>query len=135
MDKIRTAAQNKAESGEFVDSIGELIEMCEKEGYIERYYIESPKDRVDLTIADMQRYTRTLIEEETNLPIMVEKALREIEKEDKDNAANTEDSIIDDIDLSLEDLEATLKDQDFTDFEDFLDEEAAADADYLGGDI
>jgi hypothetical protein len=25
-----TAAQNKAESGEFVDSIGELIEMCEK---------------------------------------------------------------------------------------------------------
>jgi hypothetical protein len=41
---------------------------------------------------------------------MVEKALREIEKEDKDNAANTEDSIIDDIDLSLEDLEATLKD-------------------------
>ena len=130
-----TAAQNKTESGEFVDSIGELIEMCEKEGYIERYYIESPKDRVDLTIADMQRYTRTLIEEETNLPIMVEKALRENEKEDKDNAANTEDSIIDDIDLSLEDLEATLKDQDFTDFEDFLDEEAAADADYLGGDI
>jgi hypothetical protein len=25
-----TAAQNKAESGEFVDSIGELIELCEK---------------------------------------------------------------------------------------------------------
>lgn len=126
-----TAAQNKAETGEFIDSIGELIELCEKEGYIERYYIESPKDRVDLTIADMQRYTRTLIEEETNLPIMVEKALREIDKEDKDNAANTESNIIDDIDLSLEDLEATLKDQDFTDFEDFLDEEAAADDDYL----
>lgn len=126
-----TAAQNKAETGEFIDSIGELIELCEKEGYIERYYVESPKDRVDLTIADMQRYTRTLIEEETNLPIMVEKALREIDKEDKDNAANTESNIIDDIDLSLEDLEATLKDQDFTDFEDFLDEEAAADDDYL----
>ena len=74
-----TAAQNKAESGEFVDSIGELIEMCEKQGYIERYYIESPKDRVDLTIADMQRYTRTLVEEETNLTLMVEKALRDIE--------------------------------------------------------
>ena len=126
-----TAAQNKAETGEFIDSIGELIELCEKEGYIERYYIESPKDKIDLTIADMQRYTRTLIEEETNLPIMVEKALREIDKEDKDNAANTESNIIDDIDLSLEDLEATLKDQDFTDFEDFLDEESAADDDYL----
>ena len=128
-----TAAQNKAESGEFVDSIGELIEMCEKQGYIERYYVESPKDRVDLTIADMQRYTRTLIEEETNLPVMVEKALREIEKEDKDNAANTEDEIVDDIELSLEDLEATLKDKDFVDFDEFLEEEAAADADYLSG--
>ena len=128
-----TAAQNKAESGEFVDSIGELIEMCEKEGYIERYYIESPKDRVDLTIADMQRYTRTLIEEETNLPIMVEKALRDIEKEDKDNAANDETDIIVDIEISLDDLEATLKDQDFSDFDDFLDEEAAADALFLNG--
>ena len=128
-----TAAQNKAESGDFVDSIGELIEMCEKEGYIERYYVESPKDRVDLTIADMQRYTRTLIEEETNLPNMVEKALREIDKEDKDNAANDETDIIDDVEISLDDLEATLKDQDFSDFDDFLDEEAAADASFLNG--
>ena len=128
-----TAAQNKAESGDFVDSIGELIEMCEKEGYIERYYVESPKDRVDLTIADMQRYTRTLIEEETNLPNMVEKALREIDKEDKDNAANAETDIIDDVEISLDDLEATLKDQDFSDFDDFLDEEAAADASFLNG--
>ena len=128
-----TAAQNKAESGEFVDSIGELIEMCEKEGYIERYYVESPKDRVDLTIADMQRYTKTLIEEETNLPNMVEKALREIDKEDKDNAANAETDIIDDVEISLDDLEATLKDQDFSDFDDFLDEEAAADALFLNG--
>ena len=126
-----TAAQNKAESGEFVDSIGELIEMCEKQGYIERYYIESPKDRVDLTIADMQRYTKTLVEEETNLSIMVEKALRDIEKEDEANAENTEDMIIDDIDLSLEDLEKTLKDQDYVDFQEFLDEEAEADSDYL----
>ena len=128
-----TAAQNKAESGDFIDSIGELIEMCEKEGYIERYYVESPKDRVDLTIADMQRYTRTLIEEETNLPNMVEKALREIDKEDKDNAANAETDIIDDVEISLDDLEATLKDQDFSDFDDFLDEEAAADASFLNG--
>lgn len=130
-----TAAQNKAENGEFVDSIGELIEMCEKQGYIERYYIESPKDRVDLTIADMQRYTKTLIEEETNLPIMVEKALREIEKEDKDIAENTEDSIVDEIELSLEELEATIKDSDYSDFEDFIEEELRMDADFLEGEI
>ena len=128
-----TAAQNKAESGEFVDSIGELIEMCEKQGYIERYYIESPKDRVDLTIADMQRYTRTLVEEETNLTLMVEKALRDIEKEDKDNAENTEDSIVDDLIVDLSDIEKTIKDSDFTEFDEFLEEEAAADADFLSG--
>ena len=66
-----TAAQNKAEQGEFVDSVGELIELCEKQGYIERFYIETPNDKVDFTIQDMQRYTRTLIEEETNLSSMI----------------------------------------------------------------
>ena len=122
-----TAQQNKAESGEFIDSIGELIELCEKQGYIERYYIEAPKDRVDLTIADMQRYTRTLIQEETSLPIMVEKALREIDKEDAESAANTEDAIVDDIELSLQDLEDVVKDQDYTDFNDFIDKEIQSD--------
>jgi hypothetical protein len=34
-----TAAQNKAESGEFVDSVAELVELCEKEGFIPRFYI------------------------------------------------------------------------------------------------
>ena len=40
---------------------------------------------------------------------------------------------VDDVEISLDDLEATLKDSDFSDFEDFLDEEAAADANYLSG--
>lgn len=101
--------------------------MCEKQGYIERYYVESPKDKVDLTIKDMQRYTRTLIEEETSLPTMVEKALSEIEKEDAANAESEDDGIVDDIDLSLEDLEKELKDDDFNDFSDFLEEDALLD--------
>ena len=126
-----TAAQNKSESGEFVDSIGELIELCEKDGYIERYYVESPNDKVDLTIQDMQRYTRTLIEEETNLSTMVEKALRENAKEDEEDAKNNESDIIDEADLSIEDLEKTLKDEDYTDFEDFKDELAQEDAKFL----
>lgn len=79
----------------------------------------------------MQRYTKTLIEEETNLTIMVEKALRENEKEDKAIAENTEDSIIDDIDISLEDLERVIHDQDFRDFEEFVEGELAEDASYL----
>ena len=126
-----TAAQNKSESGEFVDSIGELIELCEKDGYIERYYVESPNDKVDLTIQDMQRYTRTLIEEETNISTMVEKALRENAKEDEEDAKNNESDIIDEADLSIDDLEKTLRDEDYTDFEDFKDELAQEDAKFL----
>ena len=129
-----TALQNKQEKGDFVDSIGELIEMCEKQGYIEKFYIEQPNDKVDLTISDMQRYTRTLIEEETNLSLMVEKAIRENEKEDMENSKKNESDIVDDIDLSLEEIEKTIKDQDYVDFEEFLDNEAAQDYDNLWGD-
>lgn len=126
-----TAAQNKAESGEFVDSIGELIELCEKEGYIERYYVEQPHDKVDLTIQDMQRYTRTLIEDETNISTMVEKALRENAKEDEEKAKNAESDIVDDADLSIEELEKTIKDSDYTDFEEFKEQESAQDNEFL----
>ena len=122
-----TAAQNKADNGEFVDSIGELIELCEKQGYIERYYVDSPKDKVDLTIQDMQRYTRTLIEEETNLTLMVEKALRENAKEDKTDASADVSDIVDIDDLSLEDLEKSIKDSDYTEFQNFIDGELLKD--------
>lgn len=121
-----TAQQNKGEAGDFVDSIGELVELCEKQGYIERYYIEQPKDRVDLTISDMQRYTKTLIEEETNLTIMVEKALREIDKEDQENN-NTDSEIIDDLDVALQEIEATIHYDDYEEFEEFLEQEAEKD--------
>lgn len=122
-----TAAQNKAESGEFVDSVGELIELCEKQGYIERFYIDSPNDKVDLTIQDMQRYTRTLIEEETNLSSMVEQALKQNQKEDEDAENNQETDIVDDDNIDLEDIEKSLKDEDFNDFNDFLEEESEQD--------
>ena len=122
-----TAAQNKADNGEFVDSVGELIELCEKQGYIERFYIDSPNDKVDLTIADMQRYTRTLIEEETNLSNLVENALKQIQKEDEDADNNDESEIVDDDVIDLEDIEKELKDQDFVEFDDFIEEEQGLD--------
>ena len=62
---------------------------------------------------------------------MVEKAIRDNEKEDQKNAENTEDEIVDDIDLSLEDLERTIKDTDFEEFEDFVDNERSEDENYL----
>ena len=126
-----TAQQNKGENGDFVDSVGELIEMCEKQGYIERYYIDQPNDQVDFTIRDMQRYTRTLVQEEPNLTNLIELALKQIEREDEEAANSTETEIVDEMNMSLDELEKEITDQDYEDFEDFLEGEASADSSWL----
>jgi hypothetical protein len=105
--------------------------MCEKKGYIERFYIESPNDRVDLTIQDMQRYTRTLIEEETNLSNMIELALKQNAKEDQENTGIEDDIVDEDSLINLDDIEEELKDSDYEEFADFLEEEALEDLNLL----
>ena len=130
-----TAAQNKAESGEFIDSIGELVALCEKEGFIPRYYIDEPKDKVDRTLEDLQRYTRDLINEETNLSSMIEHALKEIEK-DKENEANLD---VDDneneeaFEASLfgDNAEQFLHDEDFAEFTEYEESLSEDDAEFL----
>lgn len=127
-----TAAQNKEANTEFVDSIGELVEMCEKQGYIERYYIEKPNDKVDITIQDLQRYTRKLIEEETNLNDMLEIAIKQNAREDEEDAKNNDTDIIEfDDDNAIEEVENEMKTQDYVDFEEFKDLERKADEEYL----
>ena len=125
-----TAAQNKAENGEYVDSIGELVAICEKDGFIPRYYVDGPNDKVDQTILDMKRYTKTLITEETNLGNLIEEAIKNNQKEDEDDAKadDTDTGLIDD---TIEELEEQLKDEDFEDYSEFLDNEEASDADLI----
>lgn len=117
-----TAAQNKAEGGEVVDSVGELIELCEKQGYIERFYSDGPNDKVDFVIKDMQRYTRSLIEGEADLGNLIESALRQNAKEDE-ATKNMNDDIVDEVDASIEDIEKELKEKDYEDYADFQQEE------------
>ena len=114
-----TAAQNKAEAGEYVDSIAELVELCEKQGYIERFYSDGPNDKVDETIKDMQRYTKTLIERETNLSVLIEQAVKQNIQEDAADKEDTDEIIFDDVD----EVEKELTDKDFVDFSEFLEEE------------
>lgn len=120
-----TAAQNKAETGEFVDSIGELVAICEKEGFIPRYYIGEPNDKVDETIRDMQRYTKTLITEETNLSQLLEDAIKTIQKEDEAEAEANDDD--DETEDDVEEVERELREEDYEEFDNYLEEQGDID--------
>ena len=113
-----TAAQNKAEQGEYVDSISQLVAVCEKEGFIPRYYIDKPGDRVDETIADLKGYTRSLIVDEMNLGNLIESAVKTMAREE----AKEEDKDIEDEELSLEQIDQ-LKVEDMEEFNDFEESE------------
>lgn len=120
-----TAAQNKGESGEFVDSISEFVVICEKEGFIPRFYTDQPNDRVDETLLDLKGYTRTLVTEEMNLGNLIEGAMKKMwEEEQKEEDEDIEDE------LTLDDVDQ-LKDEDFSEYSDFLEEEELSDAELL----
>ena len=125
-----TAAQNKAENGEYVDSVSEIVMMCEKDGFIPRYYVDQPNDKVDQTIIDIQRYSKTLITEETNLGNLIEEAIKNNQKED-DADKNADDTDTGLIDPDIEELEGQLHDSDFEEYNEFLENEEASDADLL----
>lgn len=121
-----TAAQNKAATGEFVDSIGELVAICEKEGFIPRYYIEQPNDKVDETIRDMQRYTYNLVTEEMNLGMLIESAIKQNELED--SIAREQEKGGEDTELSaVEEVERELGYNDYEEYSDFIENEEMSD--------
>ena len=120
-----TAAQNKGTSGETVDSLAELFAMCEEDGFIPRYYVDGPQDKVDRTLQDLQMYTKNLVEEETNLSSLIESAMKQIEK-DKEKEAETDADAANDDDLLEQELfeeEPPLSDKDFADFSEWEEEQ------------
>ena len=122
-----TAVQNKAESGEYINSISELVLLCEKEeGFIPRFYTDGPKDKVDVTLADMRNYVHTLVTEEMNLGDLIESAVKALQRQ----AEIEEDEDIDDEDLEIDGNTAIseLSDEDFEEYFDMLEDEAEADA-------
>lgn len=97
-----TAQQNKAESGEYVDSISELVAICETDGFIPRYYTDGPQDKVDRTLQDIQNYTRTLVTEEMNLGNLIENAVKQIELDKLKEAERDAEAADDDEALETE---------------------------------
>ena len=113
-----TAAQNKAESGEYVDSIAELVLICERDGFIPRYYVEKPEDKIDLILRDLQQYTRTLVTEEMGLGNMIENAVKQIEQDREKENSESELSEDEYVDL-FNDENEILSTADFEEFNEF----------------
>ena len=130
-----TAAQNKAESGEYVDSISELVAICEKDGFIPRYYTDGPQDKVDRTLQDLQSYTYNLVTEEMNLGNLIEAAIKQIEEE-KQREADGASEAADEEELMeaalFEDgASKVLTDTDFEEFSQFEEDVEEYDTAYI----
>lgn len=123
-----TAVQNKTDNGDLVDSISELVMICEEDGFIPRYYTDEPQDKVDRVLQDLQAYTRSLIMDETNLGSMIESAVQQIQVDDakasRINADEDEDQSLEETLFNDEvDNEDELDDDDFEEFKQFQEDE------------
>ena len=93
-----TAAQNKETKSDFVDSIGELVNICERDGFIPRFATDIPQDKVDQTLQDMKGYTYKLVTQDLGFGTQIEDALKKIMLQKEMNDAADQD-----IDLELQD--------------------------------
>lgn len=126
-----TAAQNKAETGEFVDSVGELVYLCEEQGFIPRFHTDEPKDIVDITLKDMQGYAYRLVTEEMGLGNMIEAALQQMQREEE-----KEEGELDENDEFLNpELTPVLEDADYEDYYEELEAQQKQDEQNMNGDV
>ena len=129
--RYSTAAQNKVQDDNYINSISELVAICETEGFIPRFYQEVPNDKVDETIQDLKEYTRSLVMDEMNLGTLIEDAVKTIglQQLDEMEQAKEEEEMAE---LTYDEL-SKLKDEDYGDFMDFLEEESESDNEVLLG--
>ena len=126
-----TAAQNKAEQGEYVDSISEFVALCEKDGFIPRYYVDGPQDKVDRVIEDMKFYTRTLVTEEMGLGNLIENAVKRLEKKQEQEAEEKTTEVSEEDKLFDYNNNIAISDNDFQDFFDWEEQGEEENAEYL----
>lgn len=104
-----TAAQNKEEKNDFVDSVGELVSMCEREGFIPRFATDISQDKVDLTLKDMNKYLYKLVTQDLGFGQQIEDALQKIKIQQEMQESN-------DLSLDIDADSEELIDQDYEDF-------------------
>ena len=122
-----TAAQNKTSETEVVDSIGELVAMCEKDGFIPRFYVDGPQDKVDRVIQDMQIFTRQLVTDELGLGNLIENSIKNLEKEKESieaaaNAGENSETAEEDKLFDYNNTEELLSLDDYREFNDMEDD-------------
>ena len=122
-----TAAQNKTSETEVVDSIGELVAMCEKDGFIPRFYVDGPQDKVDRVIQDMQIFTRQLVTDELGLGNLIENSIKNLEKEKESieaaaNAGENNETAEEDKLFDYNNTEELLSLDDYREFNDMEDD-------------
>ena len=75
-----TAAQNKEDKNNFVDSVGELVAMCERDGgFIPPTLADVPQDIVDLTLKDMENYLYKLVTQDLGFGQQIEDSIKKIQ--------------------------------------------------------
>ena len=121
-----TAAQNKEQKNDFVDSVGELVAMCERQGFIPRYATDIPQDKVDITLKDMNAYIKKLVTQDLGFGQQIEDSIKklQIQKEMREQ----------DDGFAFEDEEDEgLREQDYTEFYENVEEQKQKDMKVIYG--
>lgn len=118
-----TAAQNKEEKNDYVDCVGELVAMCEREGYIPRFETDIPQDKVDLTLKDMKNYLYKLVTQDLGFGQQIEDALKKIQIQKEMAETETADPESD------EEAIQGLKDAEIAEYYNSIEEQKNLDAD------
>lgn len=118
-----TAAQNKEEKNDYVDCVGELVAMCEREGYIPRFETDIPQDKVDLTLKDMENYLYKLVTQDLGFGQQIEDALKKIQIQKEMAETETIDPESD------EEAIQGLKDAEIAEYYNSIEEQKMLDAD------
>lgn len=104
-----TEAQNKEDKADFVDSIGQMVDYCEKVGgAIPKYEIKVPYDIIDKIIDDLKAYNKSLIYEDKSLAEEIEQYLKNKQNADemKRDRQKAKEQGLDYVELEDEDYNA-----------------------------